>query len=263
MLQFAAMTTVSSIITTPVYSEYAAVYDRTGQIRFAILAEQYLREILALHPVAGKRMLDLACGTGTLALLQAESGWEVVGLDAAPAMLAQARAKQQAAGVTATFVEADMRHFALAQPVDLATCFYDSLNYLLEEDALLACFQSVYRALAPGGIFGFDLATDYFLRMYWQGTETFQGDHYTQVMNSSFDAATGHSTLILTGRVDEPAGEAREFREVHVERAYAPDHVRRLLETAGLVPEALYDCFTHQEPNDESLRHFWVARKHA
>lgn len=263
MLQFTAMTAELPIPTAPVYSEYAAVYDRTGQIRFAILAELYLREILERHPVAGKRMLDLACGTGTLALLQAEAGWEVVGLDASAAMLAQARAKQQAAGATATFVEADMRDFALAEPVDLATCFYDSLNYLLEEEALLACFQSVYRALVPGGIFGFDLATDYFLRMYWQGTETFQGDNYTQEMQSSFDEATGHSTLILTGRVGEPDAGAREFREVHVERAYDPQQVRRLLQAAGLVPEALYDCFTHQDPNAESLRHFWVARKPA
>ncbi len=55
----------------PIYGDYAAVYDRTGQMRFSILMELYLREVLERHAAPGRRMLDLACGTGTLALMMA------------------------------------------------------------------------------------------------------------------------------------------------------------------------------------------------
>src|SRR5688572_13640084 len=96
----------------PIYHTYAALYDRSGQIRFSVLMQIYLPEVLAQHQAPGKRMLDLACGTGTLALMQAEAGWEVIGLDASPAMLAEARRKQAAAGVDVTFVAGDMRSFA-------------------------------------------------------------------------------------------------------------------------------------------------------
>jgi ubiquinone/menaquinone biosynthesis C-methylase UbiE len=245
----------------PIYHSYAALYDRSGQIRFSVLMQIYLPEVLARHPAPGKRLLDLACGTGTLALMQAEAGWEVIGLDASSAMLAEARRKQAAAGVVVTFVAGDMRDFVLDRPVDLVTCFYDSLNYLLTEDDLSACLAGVYRALAPGGLFCFDLATEFFLRHYWQGVETVQVGEYRQEMDSSFDEETGHSTLVLTGK---PEGEEEQaFREVHVERAYPSETVDRLLRGAGFVPEALYDCFTQQPPNEWSLRHFWVARRPA
>ena len=177
-------------------------------------------------------------------------------------MLAESRRKQQSVGVEVTFVEADMRCFSLPEPVDLVTCFYDSLNYLLTPDDLLRCFACVYRALAPGGLFCFDLATQFFLRHYWQGTETYEGDGYSQVMQSSFDEATGLSTLVLRGIVKDNWELLRQFEEVHVERAYAAEVVDTLLSAAGLVREALYDCFTHQAPNAASLRHFWAARRH-
>ena len=256
------MLTQDQVTPSRIYDAYAAVYDRSGQTYFSIMAQMYIREILRGHPVAGNRMLDLACGTGTLAVLQAEAGWEVTGLDLSPAMLVEARRKQRAADVEVSFVEADMRCFSLPEPVDLVTCFYDSLNYLLAPDELLRCFACVYHVLAPGGLFCFDLATQFFLRHYWQGIETYEEDGYSQIMQSSFDEATGLSTLVLRGMVKRDGKVLRQFQEVHVEQGYAPEVVDGLLRVAGLVPEALYDGFTHQAPNAASLRHFWVARRH-
>ena len=71
------------------YEDYAATYDRTGQIQFSVLMNIYLRDLLRAHPVPGMTLLDLACGTGTLALLQAEQGWQVIGIDRSAAMLAR------------------------------------------------------------------------------------------------------------------------------------------------------------------------------
>ena len=246
-----------------IYDTYAAAYDRSGQIRFSIMMDLYLREVLARHPAPGRKMLDLACGTGTLALMQAEAGWDVTGLDASRAMLRQARRKRRMSGGQATFVEGDLRDFIRPAPVDLVTCFYDSMNYLLTDDDLRDCFLSVARTLVPGGLLCCDLATDYFLRTHWQGVELFEDGDYSQVMSSSYNDLTGLSTLILTGFVQTRGSCYRRFREVHVERAYPSEVVERLLREAGLSPEALYDCFTFQEPNDASLRHFWVARKPA
>ncbi|HSH81548.1 MAG TPA: class I SAM-dependent methyltransferase [Herpetosiphonaceae bacterium] len=255
------MSTSTLPLMPAIYGDYAAVYDRTGQMRFSILMELYLREVLERHPAPGPRMLDLACGTGTLALMMAEGGWEVVGIDAAWTMLEQARLKQGRAGVSVQFVEGDMRHFATPLRFDLVTCCYDSLNYLLDDDDLLHCFRSVFHALAPGGVFCFDLATEYFLETHWQGTESFEDAGYSQTMESSFDPATCRSSLVMHGRLREVEGGEREFSEVHMERAVHPNQVRTILLRAGLIPEAVYDCFTFQEPSDRSLRHFWVARK--
>lgn len=244
------------------YNHYAPLYDRSGQMRFGVLMDLYLRDLLRIHVAPGATMLDLACGTGTLALLMAERGWHVTGLDRSPAMLREAERKLTEAGdLPVRFVEGDMRDFAVDAPVDLVTCCYDTLNYLTEKPDLERCFAAVARALQPNGLFCFDLATDYFLRHHWNGTEIEEFDDWTQIMRSSYDAATGLSTLHLTGFVKERNGLYRRFTETHIERAYDEQTVRELLHAAGFAVEAVYDCFTTQPPNDRSLRVMYVARR--
>lgn len=244
------------------YHEYAAIYDRSGQLRFSVLMDLYLQDVLRAHPIAGCAMLDLACGTGTLALLMAERGYTVLGLDRSAAMLEQARRKAaNDAQAAVRFVEGDMRDFTLPAPVDLATCCYDTLNYLTDPADLGRCFESVARALVPSGLFCFDLATDFFLQNYWQGVEVDQFGGVTQVMQSHYDASSGYSTLVLTGFVPAGRGRYRRFREVHVERAYSQAEVAALLQAAGFAVEAVYDCFTLQQPHARSLRELYVARR--
>jgi ubiquinone/menaquinone biosynthesis C-methylase UbiE len=71
--------------------------------------ERRFKELLVEQaaPAPGQRILDLGCGTGTLAIQvkQREPGAEVVGLDADPAMLSQAREKAERAGVELTLTE--------------------------------------------------------------------------------------------------------------------------------------------------------------
>src|SRR5258707_9605558 len=94
-----------------IYHDYAPFYDGSGQLRFAVLMGQYLRELLKRHTVVGQRALDVACGTGTLALLLADDGWDVTGLDSSAAMLDQADAKAENMPTLGhvAFVQGDMR----------------------------------------------------------------------------------------------------------------------------------------------------------
>jgi ubiquinone/menaquinone biosynthesis C-methylase UbiE len=248
------------------YERYAPLYDASGQVRFALLVHSYLGELLERHPVQGRRALDLACGTGTLALLLASDGWAVTGLDRAQAMLAQARAK--ATGATSAerlrFVEADMRALEGAIPAasfDLATCTYDSLNYMLDASDLAACFAAAAYALAPGGLYVADMNTRHFLEFDWGECLIREQPGYVQIERSSFNPANATNAMLLTGLVgDDKAGYER-FEELHVERAYPAEQVRNLLESAGLRVEASYDSFTFGPPAPLTQRIFWVARK--
>ncbi|MEI7770733.1 MAG: class I SAM-dependent methyltransferase [Chloroflexales bacterium] len=249
-----------------IYERYAPLYDMSGQVRFALLVAVYLRELLAHHPVAGQRMLDLACGTGTLALCQAADGWHVVGLDSAPAMIAQAEAKLSGAALagSARFILGDMRHADRSLPpdaFDLVTCTYDSLNYMISEADLLACFESAAYALAPGGLFIGDMNTRHFLEFEWGVCAVREQEGFVQVEQSHFDPQSATSTMVLTGFVgDDDAGYER-FDEVHVERAYPPEVVRDLIGRAGLRVEACYDSFTTIPPGPYTQRIFWAARR--
>lgn len=253
-----------------IYHDYAAFYDGSGQIRFAILMGHYLRELLVRHPAPGRRLLDLACGTGTLALIFADAGWDVVGLDASEPMLAIARAKAAAADAPdrLSFAGGDMRALPMSRApavdqFDLATCTYDSLNYLLTEEDLQACFAGVARALHPGGLFVADMNTRSFLEFDWGVCEVLERPGYVHVTQSRFDPATDCSTMALTGFAGDDDHGYRRFDETHIERAYAPEVVAGALAEAGLSIEAAYDCFTFQPVHDRSQRICWVARKAA
>jgi SAM-dependent methyltransferase len=269
-----------------IYHDYAPFYDGSGQLRFAVLMGQYLSELLDRHPVAGRRVLDVACGTGTLALLLADDGWDVTGLDSSAAMLDQADAKAEnmATRGHVTFVQGDMRalptndqrpttkdqrsqidtlsSFVLRpSSFSLVTCVYDSLNYLLDERELAACFEGMAHVLAPGGLLVADMNTRYFLEYDWGTCEVIEQAGLVQVTQSYFDPAAACSTMVLSCFVGDDQRGYTCFDETHIERAYAPEIVERLLRSAGLEVEALYDCFTFQPIAERTQRFAWVARK--
>lgn len=100
-----------------------------------------------------KTALDIACGTGDLAVKLARRGLVVTGTDVSKVALEKARAKLSAAGVDATLVEADFNKadFAstLAGPFDLVVIRL-SLAFVDDKESFLA---SVRKLVGPGGAF--------------------------------------------------------------------------------------------------------------
>ena len=246
-----------------IYEDYARVYDRSGQIGFALKMIPYLEEVLARHAFIGDSAVDVACGTGTLALGLAQKGWRVYGVDASPVMLAQARQKAADLDLSAgvTWIQADMRDFSLPQAVDLVTSTYDSLNYLLTLDDLRRAFCCVAGALRPGGLFVFDMNAEPAFLSNWSGTVYFVEDEdLTIVVRSAYDAEDRRATAAITGFVRR--GELYErFQETHTEQAYRRAEVTGALEACGFDVAAGYACFTFEPADDGHSRILWVARK--
>jgi SAM-dependent methyltransferase len=105
--------------------------------------------IMQLLPPPPGRVLDLGCGTGWTSAFLARRGWDVVGQDIAPDMLALARENKQRWGAdNLDFVGGDYEHLPFDGEFD-AALFYDSLHHCDDEEAAL---RAVYRALKPGGV---------------------------------------------------------------------------------------------------------------
>jgi SAM-dependent methyltransferase len=246
-----------------IYQTYARVYDRSGQIAFALKMIPYLEEVLAHHAFIGDSAVDVACGTGTLALALAQKGWCVYGVDASSLMLDQARQKAAELGqpTAVTWVQADMRDFLLPQAVDLATSTYDSLNYLLTLDDLRCAFRCVAGALRPGGLFVFDMNAEAAFLRNWNDTVYFVEDEdLAIVIGSTYDAEARRATASITGFVRHDELYER-FQETHTEQAYSRAEVAAALEAGGFEVAASYACFTFEPADDTSSRILWVARK--
>lgn len=96
----------------------------------------------------GMSVLDLACGTGDLALAAASRGARVVGLDVTHGMLELAASKPKPAGARITFVTGDMMSLPFPDgSFDVVTTGYGLRNV----PALPAALSEIHRVLAPGG----------------------------------------------------------------------------------------------------------------
>lgn len=242
-----------------VYERYAGIYDRSGQIGFSLRMLPYLQDLLSRRGFQGQTMLDLACGTGTVALAFAGQGWRVYGVDASAAMLAQARQKAEEAGQTLLLSQQDMRSFILPERVDLATCLFDSLNYLLTVEDLQQTFTCVAAHLKPGGLFVCDMNTIWALSEIWDHHTYFsEGDDMAIVMQSEYAEESHIASVRLVAFVKQ--GELYDrIDETHRERGYAERTISVAMERAGLDVLATYECFTYDPPVSRSPRILWVA----
>jgi demethylmenaquinone methyltransferase/2-methoxy-6-polyprenyl-1,4-benzoquinol methylase len=113
--------------------------------------QRWKRRLLTLSAIEpGQRVLDLACGTGDLALEAAARGARVVGLDITPRMieLSRAAASRVPSGIRVAWLVGDMG----ALPVAEASCDRITTGYGLRNvPDLAAALAEIHRALKPGG----------------------------------------------------------------------------------------------------------------
>jgi demethylmenaquinone methyltransferase / 2-methoxy-6-polyprenyl-1,4-benzoquinol methylase len=138
---------------------FATIADRYDLITVLLSYGQdrrWKRRLVALAgPLGGRRVLDLACGTGDIACLAARAGARVTGLDITPRMIELARAKAPAGGAQpgfgrAAFVVGDMG--ALPFPdasFDIVTTGYGLRNV----PDLAGAVGEIARVLRPHGVF--------------------------------------------------------------------------------------------------------------
>lgn len=250
------------------YHQLAHLYDWPGSLEFSekILARDLsVFEAIKLAPSA--RIVDLACGTGTLALALAQQGYEVIGIDVSADMLSQAKAKQQQAeaeGQTLNirWIQEDMRYFLLDEPVDAVLCHYDSLNHLSNETELRGTFVQVAQALKSGGLFLFDLNTLDNYRTFWQGKDTYEGPNYRLKTESSFNEDLNKASVQFN--VDEYNDEGELL--CHSEQVYEHYFNETAVEKYLMAAE-FYDTTwapfnpVDEIPSDFPLKTFWQTKR--
>ncbi|MCR4405174.1 MAG: class I SAM-dependent methyltransferase [Candidatus Acetothermia bacterium] len=248
-----------------IYREFARFYAAGPYPEYSRRMAELLPAVLERFRARPKTLLNLACGEGTFAVLMAQRGFKVGGVDASPEMLRFARKKAEEAGVEVQFIEQDMRTLSLAEKFDLVTCWFDSLNYLLEWDELAKTFVNVAQVLNPKGLFIFDMNTIYALAVFWQqrpcrielDTPKMLVIHH----HPSYDFEKNIARLMITGFQRESKGWHR-IDEEHRERGYTLSEIRKALREAGLVELACFGNLREMaESKPDSPRVWFVARR--
>lgn len=211
----------------PVYDAFTCAHDYD---RFLDVIERLARS----HGLAGRDVLDVACGTGKSFMPLLRRGYRVTACDQSPAMVRLARSKS--AGLANTLV-ADMRALPDLGDFDLVTCLDDSLNYLLSSAELGATFDGIARVLRPGGLLVFDVNTLLTYRSVF--TQTFAADENGIFFcwrgeSSAAIAPGGRAEATLEAFVPNPVGRWTRHCSRHIQRHHPRRTVSRLCGAAGL-----------------------------
>jgi SAM-dependent methyltransferase len=235
----------------PVYDDFTAHHNY----------DPWLAELLSyLAPLGltGRRLLDVACGTGKSFIPMLDRGWEVAACDISASMVELARAK---VGERARLSVADMRQLPRLGEFDLVWCLDDAVNYLLSGEELEQALEAMLANLKPEtGLLMFDTNTLQTYRTFFAEEVEVEknGRRLLWHGHSAPDAAPGSISEAVFEV--EPAGGGNGppiAPESHRQRHFPADEVTAALERAG------YECLAvHGMSTDGILRQPLEEERH-
>ena len=136
------------------FDAHAPIYEENVFTKNTLAEVEFLLEVLELP--AESSVLDVGCGTGRHSIELARRGYAVTGIDLSSAMLAQAAAAADAAGMQVEWLQRDATDFVLDRSYDAAICLCEGSFGLLSQgddpiEQPLAILCNISASLKPGG----------------------------------------------------------------------------------------------------------------
>ena len=251
------------------YTSFAVVYDTfMDNVPYEEWGE-YLHGLLIEYGIEDGLVLDLGCGTGTMTEILASKGYDMTGVDFSEEMLDIAMRKRVKSGHDILYLMQDMREFELYGTVRAIVSICDSMNYLTEDGDLEQVFRLANNYLDPGGLFIFDMNTEYKYRELL-GNQTIAEErencsfiwdnyYYEEEKINEYQLSLFVEDPVLSEKTGQDI--CRKFQEMHYQRAYSLAEVKAALEAAGMEFVAAYDAFTRNPVRRESERMYIIARE--
>lgn len=244
-----------------IYGGFASVYDLfMDDIPYQEWFEG-LHRLLVGYGIPEGLLAELACGTGEMAKRFAGAGYDMIGIDQSPEMLQQARQK---CPPEVLLLCQDMRELDLYGSVAAMFCVCDGMNYLCSLEELQQVFHRVWMFLDEGGMFLFDMKTDWFYReVLGEGVFADNRENASYIWENQYDRETGINEYLLTvyELVDDDRGLFCRTDEIHRQRAFDREAVKRCLEGQGFCQVDILGDLDGNPPGEQSERIYFAARK--
>ncbi|WP_420735287.1 class I SAM-dependent DNA methyltransferase [Enterococcus faecalis] len=243
------------------YETFAFVYD---EVMDESLYQKWLDFSNRHLPQGTQQILEMACGTGALAVDFAKSGYDVTALDLSEEMLIIASERAFEEEVPVQFVQGNMLDLSEVGQYQAITCFSDSLCYMANRQEVQQVFDEVYQALEEEGTFIFDVHSTYKIdSVFPEYSYHYQTEEFAFLWDSYAGEKEHSIEHFLTFFVKEQETDEHFVRydELHQERTYSLDNYLRMLESAGFMNVKVYADFTDEAPTETSERWFFVCQR--
>lgn len=194
--------------------------------------------------------LDVACGTGTLIQRLSKYGWNSVGIDISPAMLTTAKKLYPDIRVLLS----DMCYLPFSNFFHIASCLFDSINFLLHEEDIYRSIYSMASCLRDQGIIYFDCVTEQMVKQYYNNSQWKENyKDFRTVWDSSYNSTTQIATLSILVQ-------GKGWTVVR-QRIYPVDIFINAIKEAGLTLLACVDAHTWDHIDSGTVRVDFICAK--
>ena len=210
----------------------------------------------------GRRIIDAACGTGSISVRLAAAGAAVIGMDQSEEMLEVAADKARKNGRRIMFACENMVNIGTYGAADAVCCVCDGVNYLDGIKKVKSFFQGVFDILKKGGSFCFDISSSYKLKEIIAGNLFFEDyDELTYFWQNSYDAQKNSVNMELCFFVRDKNGRYERFDERHTQFIYRQDEIVSVLRKVGFSDIRCFDCYTEEPVRENTQRITFVCVK--
>jgi SAM-dependent methyltransferase len=245
------------------YGRFAYLYDRLMEDIPYDKWLQVLEKYSTKYKVEGKRLLDVACGTGELSCRFAMQGFQVTGVDLSEDMLAVATAKAEAEGLRIPFYQQNMAELEVMDKFNLITIFCDSINYLSSEQEVIQTFNGVANHLTEDGLFLFDVHSEHKMEnIFKDQTFTHIDEDICYIWNcfqGEFPLSVEHELTFFVS--DSSRRKYDRVEEFHFQRTFPIQQYKFWLDQAGFEMLHILGDLENQPPTEETERILFIARK--
>lgn len=243
------------------YKEFANIYDELihEDINYDKVAEKII-DLCTENNVEFDDYLDLACGTGNVAIKVAKYFKNIYAVDLSDDMLNVAFDKFKKNKIKAKVICQDMCELSLNRKFNLITSVLDSTNYITEDEDLLNYFSKVYEHLKEDGLFIFDINSYYKLStILGNNIYTYSSDEIFYTWENSFEEDILNMFLTFFVRTDNNLYE--KFEEEHFERAYKEEYIEKTLKECNFKILKKFAGYSNKNVDANSERILYVVSK--
>jgi 2-polyprenyl-3-methyl-5-hydroxy-6-metoxy-1,4-benzoquinol methylase len=248
------------MINSKQYGDFSNYYDVLMNDVDYNMWGSYINNIISKNGIKHKDILEMACGTGNMAVNMSKRGYFVTAFDISQEMLSVASHKAVINGTKINFLLQDMKDIKIKEQFGIVLCLCDSINYITKEEDLAKAFSWVYKHLKDDGIFIFDINSAYKLKeVIGNNTFTYNTDDIAYIWDNYL---TEEKTVefYLTFFVKEESL-YRRFDEVHIEKIYEAGDIISMLRGQGFSRVQAVEGFSDKAVNDKSERINFIVRK--